>query len=139
MSLFGMKPPNTPSVNDIYREMQKVLGYVPNSNTILGGTDPLNSKLWSDRLAKDMLNSHTHQITNTAMKVDPMELFKRLLAGRMRWAEGKRHPFEFLDIHVTDKVALVFIVNDSKPVTLEDDPALFPSDDLITRLRLLQG
>lgn len=39
---------------------------------------------------------------------------------------------------VNDKVAIVFVVNkDNEPVSIVDDPDLFPSDMLITQLRLL--
>ena len=36
-------------------------------------------------------------------------------------------------------VAIVFIVKGAVPVTIQDDPALFPSDSLITQLRLLMA
>ena len=47
---------------------------------------------------------------------------------------------EHISTHYTggaDKV-FVFVVQDGKPVTLEDDASLFPSDKLITALRLIK-
>lgn len=63
----------------------------------------------------------------------------RLLGMRMRWASGQLIPFAHLSIHTSAALAIVFIVHKGQPVVLEDDPGLFPSDDLITKLRLLLG
>lgn len=63
----------------------------------------------------------------------------KLLAMRMRVPEGSKLPFEHLSMHVTDTAAFVFLVTKGKPVTIEDDASLFPSDQLITQLRLLIG
>ncbi len=69
----------------------------------------------------------------------PIEEYRRLLGGRLRLKNGERIPFDFMEIHVTAEVAFVFLVNKGKPVVLEDDPNMFPSDKLITELRLLIG
>lgn len=62
-----------------------------------------------------------------------------LLCGRLKIKEGDQIPFNFIEMYVTDEVAFVFVVNGKEHVTLEDDPNMFPSDKLITELRLLIG
>lgn len=63
----------------------------------------------------------------------------QLMAMRLRVPEGNRFPADHLSLHVTDKKAFVFLVNKGQATTLEDDPDLFPSDQLITQIRLLIG
>lgn len=65
--------------------------------------------------------------------------FMHLLAMRMRWEEGLRIPFEHLSLHATDQQAFVFVVHKGEATILDDDPGLFPSDELITKLRLILG
>jgi hypothetical protein len=65
--------------------------------------------------------------------------YHRMLAMRMRWVDGNVLPLQHISIHVTEKVAFVFVVQNDKAVTLEDDPNMFPSDQLITQLRIIQG
>lgn len=59
------------------------------------------------------------------------------LAMRMGWELGQ--PFDSLHIarKKSDNTVVLFIMSNSQPVTLEDDAALFPSDSLISRLKLL--
>ena len=67
---------------------------------------------------------------------DPVQM----IAMRMRWLDGQTIPFNFIQAYVTDEVAAVFIVDThDKAVTIEDDPSLFPSDELIGKLRLMIG
>lgn len=74
-----------------------------------------------------------------AVPMDPMQQ----IAMRMRWGSEPGRiivtGFEFIQAYVKDNVAVVFIVHGGKPVTIEDDAGLFPSDALITKLRLLLG
>lgn len=63
----------------------------------------------------------------------------QLLMSRLRVPPGMLMPFEFLNCHVSKGKAFVFVVKGGNSTTLEDDPALFPSDTLITQLRLLLG
>lgn len=62
-----------------------------------------------------------------------------MIGMRLRLKNGEKFPFEFMQAHVTDKSAFVFIVHDGKDYTLQDDVNLFPSDELITKLRLMIG
>lgn len=64
-----------------------------------------------------------------------------MLCMRMRWhgVEGARSGFDHVAVHSAgDKVFVWVITKDTQTVTMEDDGALFPSDALITKLRLLQ-
>jgi hypothetical protein len=68
------------------------------------------------------------------------------LSMRMNWPYPRRDnpigwappkPFNHLDIFATPEKVLVFVVHNHNHVTIEDDVSLFPSDELITKLRLM--
>lgn len=46
---------------------------------------------------------------------------------------------DYLEGYIKNDVAIIFIVKGGKPLTIEDDPGLFPSDALVTQLRLLMA
>ena len=62
------------------------------------------------------------------------------ISMRMRWL-GNVHPFSFLAAAQFDregaKYVAVFLITAEGPLTLEDNWDLFPSDALITQLRLI--
>lgn len=63
-----------------------------------------------------------------------------MISMRLHFKSGDRFPLPHIDAYVTKDVAVVFAIDKSnRPVIIEDDPALFPSDTLITQLRLLIG
>jgi hypothetical protein len=64
---------------------------------------------------------------------------EQMIAMRLHIKEGHAMPFEFLRAHRTTDRVYVFIVDKEQAVTLEDDHGLFPSDALITKLRLMVG
>ena len=75
--------------------------------------------------------------------LSPTEMLKaRLTHGRL---DGGVAGFEFLHAHpigktegiVSNKVIVLVVTSDGNGVTLEDDAELFPSDTLITQLRML--
>lgn len=66
------------------------------------------------------------------------ETRKAMLAMRLRIPEGARFPFDCLETHWGEEKVFIFVVQDDKPVILEDPAELFPSDTLITQLRLIQ-
>lgn len=68
-------------------------------------------------------------------RYNPMQL----LFGRMRWDKYIAPPLEHISMYVTPSSAIVFVVKNGVPTTIEDDPNMFPSDTLITQLRLLIG
>lgn len=45
--------------------------------------------------------------------------------------------FDYIDAVISHDRAFVFVVKDGKPCTLEEEALLFPSDGLITKLRML--
>jgi hypothetical protein len=63
-----------------------------------------------------------------------------MLASRMGWnLVTASPPFDkCVPCKVTEEKAAVFIVTGGKAITIEDDLNLFPSDALITQLRLLE-
>jgi hypothetical protein len=56
---------------------------------------------------------------------------------RLRIPSNTLRPFQHLSTGFADDKVFVFVVAGGKPVTLEDDAHLFPSDQLITQLRML--
>lgn len=63
---------------------------------------------------------------------------QKLLYMRLRIPEGSKHPYEYLSSHLSGDKVYVFVVQDGQAVTLEDSATFFPSDQLITQLRLLE-
>lgn len=76
--------------------------------------------------------------------VNPMTM----IAMRMKWGVYKDGvqfgtynppvPFEHMSVHLNAEKAIIFIVCNKQPVTLTDDLPLFPSDALVTQLRMLE-
>ena len=63
---------------------------------------------------------------------------KNMLAMRLRISEGEHWGFDSLHTSLGKEKVFVFVVQDGKTATLEDDASMFPSDTLITQLRLIQ-
>lgn len=67
---------------------------------------------------------------------------EQLLAGRMRWGvPGNPWAPGFSDITIKragGSVHVWVITKDAKSVVLEDEPGLYPSDALITKLNMLK-
>jgi hypothetical protein len=67
----------------------------------------------------------------------PIPTNEQLINIRLRLSLNAQ-PFEFLHAYrMSPEKVVVFIVNKGDPLTLEDDGLLFPSDQLITKLRLI--
>lgn len=56
---------------------------------------------------------------------------------RLHIPNGSLKPFEFLNAHQSGDEVHVFVIADGKPVVFTDGIGLFPSDQLITQLRLI--
>lgn len=84
-------------------------------------------------------NTLVQRVPPTYYDVSTEQGRQRMIGMRLRLADGSRFPFDHISSHLCDDKVLVFIVphNKSDAVILEDDPNLFPSDTLITQLRLL--
>lgn len=74
----------------------------------------------------------------------------QMLQMRMRWGrysgpylqQGtyvEPSPFDHLDVFQGKKDFIVFIIKDGDPVIIRDSHELFPSDTLITQLKLIEG
>lgn len=62
----------------------------------------------------------------------------RMIGMRLRLNEAEKFPFDHLSTAVGGEKVYVFVLVDEKPAMLEDDLSLFPSDTLISQLRLIQ-
>lgn len=62
----------------------------------------------------------------------------RLVQMRLRLREGETMPYQYFATALAGDKVFVFIVQDNQAVTLQDEAAMFPSDVLITQLRLLE-
>lgn len=62
-----------------------------------------------------------------------------MLSVRMGWTH-KMCPFETISCHkLNAEMAVVFLIVGGKALLIEDDLNLFPSDALVTQLRLMEG
>lgn len=67
------------------------------------------------------------------------ERMRGMIASRMRWSPAGLH-FDYLEARkLNSEQAIVFLVVGDKAVMIYDDINLFPSDTLITQLRLLEN
>lgn len=62
------------------------------------------------------------------------------LSMRMGWYGSRIKTFEHIDIVALPSKVLVWAITngDFQSVVIEDDPSMFPSDTLVTQLRLLE-
>jgi hypothetical protein len=90
---------------------------------------------------------NSHILGTTAKKMEPDYSTNKLLElihmrmHRERLAPGTQivPDFSFIAPYKNGDTVVVFLVHDKKPTYIEDDWGLFPSDALITKLRLLLG
>jgi hypothetical protein len=106
-----------------------------------GWIDPSHAHEWVENEGE--IAPHTHSVgAGAALQAlrrspdDPIEL-RKMLAMRMRGRLPFAHVYCQL-VNPEGKIVVFLIVN-NEPVTLEDNFDLFPSDALITKLRLLAG
>jgi hypothetical protein len=62
---------------------------------------------------------------------------RRAIGTRLQLNEGELFPFDELETALGTDVVYVMVVVNGKGVMLEDERGLFPSDTLITQLRLI--
>lgn len=112
-------------------------------------TDNTLHAIPAEALQANMINSRLPPIAppwvNTPYKnanptnpLDDESYRIRLIRMRLRIPEGSLLPYQFLATHFAGEEVIVFVVQDGQPVTLRDEAPLFPSDQLITQLRLLE-
>lgn len=76
--------------------------------------------------------------TGMSVQASPDYLLK-MLHMRMRVAEGNRLPFDFIAPYKNGDTVVVFFVHDKNPTYVEDSWDLYPSDALVTKLRMILG
>lgn len=121
-------------------EIEKLINELPSGATLidkLGMLAAKNREFYEDAMTSSIFKSQGPAGAlgglpgaKQARPMAPMDVLK----GRLR-ING--FPFEHISHHINDKMAVLFIVKSDKIVTLEDDPHLFPSDNLVTQLRML--
>jgi hypothetical protein len=92
----------------------------------------------------DIRNTTKKQVRfkNITMQGNPgisEEMAYQLLAGRLRISEYEVMPFAHISMHMTPEKAILFVVTQGGPVIIEDPMELYPSDSLVTQLRMLIG
>ena len=108
----------------------------------------LGSPLWSDatintssaldaEYARKLYDAKRMQEEREAMSLQSEHYRMKLIAMRLRIPEGNKIPYQDLFTSFSDDKVFVFVVQDGQAVTLEDTATMFPSDQLITQLRLL--
>lgn len=73
-----------------------------------------------------------------AVDIEDQRQRRNMLAMRLRIKEGELWGFDHIDTALGKDKVFVFILQGDSPAVLEDDAALFPSDTLITQLRLIR-
>ncbi len=91
----------------------------------------LNATISDRRIKASPYSRPTSDLTNDVTR-------KNMLAMRLRINEGEHWGFDSLHTSLGKEKVFVFVVQDDKPATLEDDASMFPSDTLITQLRLIR-
>jgi len=120
---YGMLPSEPPST------ATEVKARMENAMARIGGMMPMSSPM----MPQDALVGRSRPYDSGPHPMD-------MIAMRLHIPNGERINLQFISAYVSDKVAYVFVVdNHGKHVTLEDTPDLFPSDALITSLRLIIG
>jgi len=77
--------------------------------------------------AFDELNQRLTKLAVLMWRLDPA------LTSSNLW----HHPFEFMQAHETGDTVVVFVVHKGKPIIFEDLKSMFPSDELVAKLRIL--
>lgn len=66
------------------------------------------------------------------------ESYRRTMLGmRLHLREGEAMPFDSIHTSLGKEKVFVFVVQNDQAVTLEDERHMFPSDTLVTQLRLI--
>ena len=114
-----------------------------NSGMGPGGFYPTPTSIDIEKLSQ-MLQTYQQNIPKYGIESEPAEDIStpryrnRMIGMRLRVPEGAMFPFDALETHYAGEKVFIFVVVDAKPVVFEDESSLFPSDALITQLRLIQ-
>ena len=125
-----------------------------NKNTAVTATSTPNSISDAERMYREGMINQAMLLPERRIVASPSNVFggykpdyadliesprsrHHMLAMRLRITEGARMPFDDLHTSLGKEKVFVFIVQNDQAVTLEDDRNLFPSDTLVTQLRLI--
>lgn len=103
-------------------------------DSLASGPGPYALSVDSASLARSIIGPSVNR-TNNALEDSWSR--HRMIAMRLRIPEGERMPFDDIHTSLGKEKIFVFILQNDKPVVLEDDIGLFPSDALVTQLRLI--
>lgn len=77
--------------------------------------------------------------TSSGPTVPSSDHLCRMICMRMRFQEGQKLPMAYMSAHQTNANVFVFLVHNEQAIVIEDEVLMFPSDALITKLRLILG
>ncbi|MCK1741375.1 hypothetical protein IVA80_10985 [Bradyrhizobium sp. 139] len=103
------------------------------------GYDPIRDGL---RMPRDYLTANTFQMATTTNVPDIKSTdahLKDMLYSRMGWdiSVPKCPLAKCFCSKLNDEAVAVFVIHNGKALVVEDDAGLFPSDTLVSQLRLL--
>lgn len=141
MALWNKKPdPNTqlgdPTINEM-SEYQEAMNRLEAERIYREGLIGVDNMMGSVRIDQRRLMSNIY--SNRPANDVTSESYRRTMLGmRLHVREGDELPFDSIHTSLGKEKVFVFIVQNDQAVTLEDDRHMFPSDVLITQLRLIQ-
>jgi hypothetical protein len=131
-AMNNVPPPNLPLHGEMF------CGW-PTSHLFAQLPLPHKSAVMSEFLRKHRPNMILHASgADMAQAVyrPPLHSLYDMLSMRMRWVE--KPPFYHVDIKTAGEKTFVWIITeDAQSVVLEDEAAMYPSDKLVTQIRML--
>lgn len=99
--------------------------------------DAIKQNRWTDEM-RDYFTAAGHPLISGPTTVQRPPNLYDMLSMRMRWGDTP-NPFHHCNpVRVDDKV-VVFIIHNKQPTYIEDEWGMYPSDALVTKLRLMIG
>lgn len=97
------------------------------------------AKMWKELMAQQAYQGLGNYPT-AQNSTRPSWSLEQRLAMRMNVDHLRELPFDFIQPVKNEKGenVTIFALKDGKPLTFEDDPNLFPSDSLVSKLNLLR-
>jgi hypothetical protein len=95
------------------------------------------SNLVTESTINSYVNASPYMSTHISTQSPSYYSLEQMICMRMSIREGRKLPFDCLKAHRCSDKVVVFIVHKDQPVMIEDDHGLFPSDALVTKLRLM--
>jgi len=135
---YGTSAPTIKEQERIYYEnLQEAYRRVQNSSAADAARWANMHNNLGSQLSNIQVNNYTPVKKPPADPLDDHTSRLKMLGMRLRW-EGDKIPYKTLHTHREGETIFVFLVVDGKPITLEDSAGLYPSDTLVTQLRLIE-